>query len=378
MSHQIHSKKPSLPSIQFLLHEPILESPQSTLNSSTSTSSSIVLPSTSNNLIQQPVTSAITQQPQLSNTVNTPPKRHHRHSSSISSLPSELQQLSLSAPAFNNIPTADERSENHQPSWMMMPPTTTTSTTLPSATAFRRPPGASHSRSVSDVSFINNNDTSLPPVPTMLNRNRHRTHRRSVSANTTLSSDFFKMIHNPTPAKISNHSLPYIDEHQCYTRAHTDSPPLPNEPSSSSFYHESLSQERLLFDALKQPSPTSLFSSQQHEDNRKIKKAAQQHNHIQSQELSPSTSPQAPAPKKKEYENMMVARDETTGRYYCPYCNKAFNRPSSLRIHTYSHTGEKPFVCPEANCGREFSVQSNMRRHIRVHRLGGRSKTNSK
>ncbi|ORY97289.1 hypothetical protein BCR43DRAFT_411992, partial [Syncephalastrum racemosum] len=54
-------------------------------------------------------------------------------------------------------------------------------------------------------------------------------------------------------------------------------------------------------------------------------------------------------------------------RYLCPFCGKAFSRPSSLRIHTYSHTGEKPFVCPEPDCGRKFSVQSNMRRHLRVH-----------
>ncbi|PKC08720.1 hypothetical protein RhiirA5_260680, partial [Rhizophagus irregularis] len=54
-------------------------------------------------------------------------------------------------------------------------------------------------------------------------------------------------------------------------------------------------------------------------------------------------------------------------RYQCPYCSKRFSRPSSLRIHTYSHTGEKPFVCTEPGCGRKFSVQSNMRRHLRVH-----------
>ncbi|OAD65149.1 C2H2-type zinc finger transcription factor, partial [Phycomyces blakesleeanus NRRL 1555(-)] len=53
--------------------------------------------------------------------------------------------------------------------------------------------------------------------------------------------------------------------------------------------------------------------------------------------------------------------------YVCMFCGKKFSRPSSLRIHTYSHTGEKPFVCTEENCGRRFSVQSNMRRHMRVH-----------
>nr|CAG8587970.1 1063_t:CDS:2 [Entrophospora candida]CAG8606048.1 12530_t:CDS:2 [Entrophospora candida] len=57
-------------------------------------------------------------------------------------------------------------------------------------------------------------------------------------------------------------------------------------------------------------------------------------------------------------------------RYQCQYCSKRFSRPSSLRIHTYSHTGEKPFVCSEPGCGRKFSVQSNMRRHLRVHKLG--------
>ncbi|SAM02628.1 hypothetical protein [Absidia glauca] len=54
-------------------------------------------------------------------------------------------------------------------------------------------------------------------------------------------------------------------------------------------------------------------------------------------------------------------------RYHCPHCRKSFCRPSSLRIHIYSHTGEKPHVCPYSDCGRRFSVQSNMRRHIRVH-----------
>ncbi|KAI8150155.1 hypothetical protein BJV82DRAFT_586064 [Fennellomyces sp. T-0311] len=58
------------------------------------------------------------------------------------------------------------------------------------------------------------------------------------------------------------------------------------------------------------------------------------------------------------------------GKYKCSYCHKGFSRPSSLRIHIYSHTGEKPFDCPEPGCGRRFSVQSNMRRHMRVHRIG--------
>ncbi|SAL96128.1 hypothetical protein [Absidia glauca] len=86
--------------------------------------------------------------------------------------------------------------------------------------------------------------------------------------------------------------------------------------------------------------------------------------------LSTSTSPSSPTLSAKTPSD---GEDDTpTNRYKCPYCEKGFSRPSSLRIHTYSHTGEKPFQCPEPNCDRFFSVQSNMRRHIRVHKLNGK------
>ncbi|GAA5887294.1 hypothetical protein JCM16303_006579 [Sporobolomyces ruberrimus] len=65
-----------------------------------------------------------------------------------------------------------------------------------------------------------------------------------------------------------------------------------------------------------------------------------------------------------------------TGKYCCPHCSKRFARPSSLRIHTFSHTGEKPFTCPQ--CERAFSVQSNLRRHLKIHKnVGGDSSTAS-
>jgi uncharacterized Zn-finger protein len=50
-------------------------------------------------------------------------------------------------------------------------------------------------------------------------------------------------------------------------------------------------------------------------------------------------------------------------RYICGTCSKAFSRPSSLKIHTYSHTGEKPWKCQVPGCGKTFSVRSNMKRH---------------
>lgn len=70
--------------------------------------------------------------------------------------------------------------------------------------------------------------------------------------------------------------------------------------------------------------------------------------------------------------NTLPIEDNKSDKYSCSYCQKGFSRPSSLRIHTYSHTGERPFACPQQGCNRKFSVQSNMRRHLRVHKVGGK------
>lgn len=84
-----------------------------------------------------------------------------------------------------------------------------------------------------------------------------------------------------------------------------------------------------------------------------------------------------------------------------PSSAKRFARPSSLRIHIHSHTGEKPFDCNL--CGRGFSVQvrflprfslgcvsrpgadsgllqSNLKRHLKIHQAegkGGRTEKSS-
>ncbi|KAI0770863.1 hypothetical protein BC629DRAFT_780969 [Irpex lacteus] len=55
-------------------------------------------------------------------------------------------------------------------------------------------------------------------------------------------------------------------------------------------------------------------------------------------------------------------------RYTCTVCGKAFARPSSLKTHSYKHSGIKPYKCPFAGCARAFSVKSNMKRHLATHR----------
>ncbi|KAJ6008687.1 hypothetical protein N7522_003703 [Penicillium canescens] len=82
------------------------------------------------------------------------------------------------------------------------------------------------------------------------------------------------------------------------------------------------------------------------------------HGHSNSQSSSALISPVTPAWQHHHYFPLHRSTFPTEPR-------PAFSRPSSLRIHSHSHTGEKPFRCTHAGCGKAFSVRSNMKRHER-------------
>ncbi|TEA10175.1 zinc finger protein PLAG1 isoform X1 [Neophocaena asiaeorientalis asiaeorientalis] len=62
-------------------------------------------------------------------------------------------------------------------------------------------------------------------------------------------------------------------------------------------------------------------------------------------------------------------RGETKPRknFPCQLCDKAFNSVEKLKVHSYSHTGERPYKCIQQDCTKAFVSKYKLQRHMATH-----------
>ncbi|XP_059212321.1 transcription factor HIVEP2a [Centropristis striata] len=63
--------------------------------------------------------------------------------------------------------------------------------------------------------------------------------------------------------------------------------------------------------------------------------------------------------------NKKEQKPKKPGKYICHYCGRACAKPSVLKKHIRSHTGERPYPC--VPCGFSFKTKSNLYKHRKSH-----------
>ncbi|CAL8293435.1 unnamed protein product [Lota lota] len=87
-----------------------------------------------------------------------------------------------------------------------------------------------------------------------------------------------------------------------------------------------------------------------------------------------ATGPQDPRPHVLEKAKLMPAtgrRRRAEGKpkknFPCQVCQKAFNSVEKLKVHSYSHTGERPYRCSHPECTKAFVSKYKLLRHTATH-----------
>ncbi|XP_026173810.1 transcription factor HIVEP2a isoform X2 [Mastacembelus armatus] len=76
------------------------------------------------------------------------------------------------------------------------------------------------------------------------------------------------------------------------------------------------------------------------------------------------SSQSGPEPGEEGY-SKKEQKPKKPGKYICHYCGRACAKPSVLKKHIRSHTGERPYPC--VPCGFSFKTKSNLYKHRKSH-----------
>lgn len=95
----------------------------------------------------------------------------------------------------------------------------------------------------------------------------------------------------------------------------------------------------------------------------RFKTVEQLENHLQCHISSPCSEERTP---RKEKQQWSQEEEGCAKPFVCPHnCGKSYSQKSSLNAHVRTHTGDKPFECPD--CGKTFSRKPSMKRHRLSH-----------
>ncbi|KAJ3838490.1 hypothetical protein F5878DRAFT_167574 [Lentinula raphanica] len=254
----------------------------------------------------------------------------------------------------------------------------------------------------------NRNDLSLPPISQLLHDVATSEHRDSVMPASAYMNQTPNAMHNhassSTPRPYGNKfnsGLSYANARRLdssaefeprFSQSTSSGYSLPRPSSASSSYAgSSRAGMPTILNPVRMPPATYTYS-----DNYRSSLTAQPHHHLDPpssgheysvyppftpgiDQRSPSTITVPSArnrnllpdidsdPHWQEQTHETLSKGKLN--YVCDYCGKAFLRPSALKTHIISHTGDQEYACTEEGCTRRFGVRSNMLRHVRlVHR----------
>ncbi|KAF3399939.1 C2H2 finger domain transcription factor mtfA [Penicillium rolfsii] len=260
----------------------------------------------------------------------SPPVEDHQPKCSLPSISTLLEGAEHSAKRQRLSPPAHQRDARYNT--ISMPPTP----------PLRPGSGSGHS--------------SISHSPVELNTPKHSSphmHRSSISSNTSSTAAHASHAHShgpyasPAPSTSSSTGSTYT------------SPVESNPPTNNTLYYPRPPSTTTF-----NPAPTTPALNTTN-----IPSSTQQPSPGSQQSPAALISPVTPAWQHQHHHyfppSSAAPYQQNHDRYICRTCHKAFSRPSSLRIHSHSHTGEKPFHCTHPGCGKAFSVRSNMKRHER-------------